>query len=1452
MRTIKLLTLILMNLFALTMNAEQWIDLTENYIKNAGFDNNSADYWDGTAFGFVNPMSNAEHYQRDFDTYQQLTGLTPGKYRIRMQGFYRAGSSADDWNHYNRGEEEYHNAQLYATSSEGDYWSPICYASSAALDAPLTGTTATVGSGGVTKYLPNTMEASHYWFEAGYYENEVECEVGEDGLLTIGIRKSKTISADWTCIDNWRIEYWGEVKKITTVYFLPSTQTMVVGDKIRLEPKILPADATIKKLVWDTSDQTVATVDQTGMVTCLRAGTVTIMAKTTDGTEKTARCRITVEGGATPAEAIVINEIMPANIDLFVDPSWNYGGYIEIYNPTLIKASIAGCYLSDDPDNLLKWRMPISMGSISPKGFYTIWFDHNDQHCTTQCPFKLDVKGGTIYFSDSEGKLLTSQDYPAAIRRCSYARTADGGSEWSWTGTPSPDATNAGSQFAVTQLDAPVANKAGQVFSGMLQVMVNIPQGATLRYTKDGSTPTLTNGFTSYTGSFSIKTSTSYRFRLFQEGYLPSDVVTHSYILNEKDFNIPILSIVTDNANIFGADYGLFVQGNGNGARGRGQSVKCNWNMEWDRPVSMEYFENGKEVSFAQEVNMSPCGGWSRAWTPHSFKLKANKVYGLNYLAYPFFPNKPYNKNKTLQVRNGGNDTSCRIIDPALQEIISRSGIDVDGQQYQPAFVYINGTLYDVLNIREPNNKHFAYANRGLDDDEMDQFEYSPDSAYVQMTGTRDAFERLYELSQNAADEDTYEEIKQLLDVDEFINYMAVEMYMGCGDWLNNSNNVKGYRPRTEDGKFRFVLFDLDSYGGTDNFNSVENNTWHSLDKLYDCPETYLYREIELAVIWLGLLENDEFRKQFIDAFCLVTGSVFEPNRCKAIVNELAERAYTAMHQQGGSPWGSANGIINTMSASRQNTMINKMKSYGRMQLSGINSITGSLSANIEEARLTVNGLPVPTDKFSGQLFPPVTVKAQAPAGYRFVGWTGSGTTADTELFGTTAKWYYYDKGSLDGKQWMAPDYSTSGWSQGNGSFGFATGSTWTDYNTLINYGTDKNNKRPTYYFRKTVTLDKAPSRDDTFTLNVSVDDGCVVYVNGTEAGRFNMPGGTVKYNTYASTYGDQFSYPQVIELAASLFTKGDNVIAVEVHNNDNVSSDIHWEASLMYGSIVNGDIVSADEEYTLPSKGKFNLVAVYEELGESELAEAQTPVRINEVSAGNSIYINEYFEREDWIELYNTTSETIDLAGMYLSDNINKPTKYQFESGVVSTVIEPHGYRVVWCDKTEPMNQLHASFKLANEDSYVVLTAADKTWADTLQYCAHDGLVTVGRYPDGGNDLFVMKTPTIGRSNTISTYDTLHIEIPVTADGISAPSLIARDGDMSIAYTGRYILVKGKENTAVELTVTTIAGQQVTSTELNLQDGHASYQLNLPQGLYVAYVMDNEGKRCATKLVVK
>ena len=1450
--------------------AQTWIDVTDTYIQNARFDDNSGEGWEGDAWGFAGPMQNAEHYSMTFDTYQSLTGLAKGKYRLSMKGYYRAGSSSDDWNHWKNDGDSYRYAQLYATSSVSDYYTPIVYCSSAALSQGLGGATSQVGDGGWwgggdVKYIPNNMEAAYYWFQAGYYDNMVEdIEVGSDGELRIGTRKTTYVGSDWMCVDDFKLEYYGTLVSVTSVTMSQTKLTMALGETGQLTATVLPENATYRKLTWESSNSDIVSVDDDGNIFAQGEGNAVVTASSTDGSGKYATCNITVKNSGGDKKSIVINEIMAANIDEFMDPTYNYGGFIEIYNPTDNPASLANYYISDDPENLLKWHMPVDIGAAPSHGYMTIWFDHYGFYTKmTQVPFKLDADGGTIYISNSNGELIASQDYPAAIRRCSYARTQDGGDTWGWTATGTPGKTNNSCVFAAEQLETPTVNKEGQLISSAIQVVVNIPSGCTLRYTTDGSTPTLSNGYTSQTGTFSVSASAVYRFRFFKTGYLPSDVKTCSYIYKDKTFSGPIISIVTDNKHINGNDYGIFVIGNGKGRAGNGQSSKCNWNMDWDRPVSLEFFDEGsEEVSFCQEVNISPTGGWSRAWTPHSFKLKAEKKYGLNYLAYPVFPNKPYIKNKTLQVRNGGNDTSCRIKDAAIQGVIQTSGMDVDGQSYRPAYVYVNGKFYSTLNIREPNNKHFAYANKGYDTDEMDQFEYSPDSAYVQMEGTREAFERLLELSENAADPETYEEIKQFLDIDEFINYMACEMYLGSSDWLANSNNCKAYRPRVEGGKFRFVTFDLDAaFSTTNTFWDTHNNRYNkALNTLkgYYNGQT-LYKDIEVSIMWVNLLQNEDFKKQFIDAFCLATYSVFEPSRCKEIVTELATKAATVMSSANtGSPWSTANSVISSLSASRQSTMINNMKSY--MGISGTESITANIASNLDQAKLLINDQPVPTGKFSGTLFLPVTVTAQAPAGYRFKGWNGSGSAKMKTLFDYKTTWKYYDQGSLDNQSWKSKNYSTTSWGEGEAPLGYATGSTWKDPTTVLDYD-DNGSKRPTFYFRKNVALTKAPSSTDEFRLTFFADDGIVVYVNGSEAGRWNMPSGTVSYSTYSSAYGDQYfnseSTPQTMSLSPSLFQRGTNVIAVEVHNCDNHSSDIHWNAMLEMTDDTGGEegYLSTDSAYVLT--GNVDITAIFEPLSDEEQkAAGSNPVMINEVSAGNSIYINDLFKKEDWVELYNTTDEAVDLEGMYLTDKLAKPQKFQFQSGDISTLIEPHGFRIIWCDKKDAVSQLHATFKLDNDDgAYVMLTAQDGSWADTLQYNAMEGDMSFGRYPDGGQNVYAMYNTTIEKSNTITSYDTLHIQMrpEPLPDGIRTESLIARDGGMSITYSGGYILVKNENCLPTTLMVYTPAGQMAGQAQFDMRSGHASYGTALlPEGIYIIRAKDSEGNSVAIRLVVR
>ena len=1053
------------------------------------------------------------------------------------------------------------------------------------------------------------------------------------------------------------------------------------------------------------------------------------------------------------AATCYINEVMPANIDQYLDPSWNYGAWVELYNDTPFEISLEGYYISNNPDSLKMQRIGVNVGDVAAHGHKVLWFEHYDADLyPSQIDMDLDVDGGTIYISDPTGRIVLQQDYPAAVRRCSYARQGDASDTWGWTETPTPGTSNEGISLAAEQLAKPVVDRRGCIFDDEVTVRVEIPAGATLCYTTNGSTPSLENGeqvegakSQPREASFTASQTTTYRWRLFQDGYLPSDVVTCTYLKKEYDYTLPVVSVVTQNENIYSTEYGLFAQGP-NGLTGKGQTAKCNWNCDWDRPVSMEYFEeDSTEVTFAQEVAMTPSGGWSRAWTPHPFKFKAQKVYGLKSMDYPFFDeNRPYQKCKSFKFRNGGNDNTNRFKDAGLQSVIIRSGLNIDCQDYRPAFAYINGKLHAVMNMREPNNHHYAYAHWGYDNDIIDQWAMDPAIGQVQKEGNSDSWDRLMALSVDASDPVVYNQIRNnYLDIDEFINYTAAEMYLGSSDWINNRNNVKAYRPRVEDGKFRFVMFDIDAaFSNSDQFSSIHGNGY------------------DYSKLWRNMLANEEFCKQFVDAFSIVVGAVFDPDRTKTIINELATYAATGQTQTGSSPWGSANSIISSVSASRQTKVHSAMSNYSLLSAYCTLPVTAQISSDLPEARILLDGQPIVTNNLKGTIYAPVTLQAMAPAGYTFSGWYGSGGTSQNELVAKGSKWSYYDQGSLDGSRWMENGYNLGAWKSGNAPLGYAISdkNNSRGINTFIDYGGNTKAKYPTYYFRTSINLQEKGA-DDIYTLNYVSDDGFVIYINGEEGGRYLMPDGTPTFNTYATTNAPGNPQEGTLTIDASLFHKGVNVIAVEVHNNSATSTDIHWDAQLLRQAEMQGDLVSIDSIYHITDKGSIQLQAHFVETLEEEEADgpATAPVCINEVSAGNSIFVNyDYYKKDDWIELYNTTDAPIDVAGMYLTDNLAQPQKFQIPANdQLQTIIPAHGHLIVWASKRNmDAGTIHANFKLGNNDGEVVmLTSADGTWTDTLRYDAHSEKESVGRYPDGGDAVYRMTLPTISRSNTLTTY---------------------------------------------------------------------------------------------------
>ena len=436
--------------------------------------------------------------------------------------------------------------------------------------------------------------------------------------------------------------------------------------------------------------------------------------------------------GDNTSTTLVINEVMASNAGVVMSPATNFDSWIEIYNPDTKDINLAGMYLSNDANNLTKWKMPNDIGAVPAKGYLVVWMGSDDIK-SNQAPFKLDCDGGTIYLSDKNGQLITSVDYPEAMSRTSWARTTDGEEGWNWTADATPGATNATAVFTSNRLDAPVVSVGSQLINGMLTFHVDIPDGATLMYSTDGSVPTAAKEGSptryckkSTNGQFTVSGTANYVFRLFKDGYLPSVPVTRSFIQTSNKYTIPIISIVGDERYFTDPMWGIDIEGS-NGISGKGSDRPVNWNQPWDRPVNFSYISPTEGMLFNQDVNISVSGGWTRNINPRSMKLKSNKIFdGQNRFDYSFFPQKPFNRDKALLIRNGGNDVwnnHARFTDPALTTVIQRSGIDLDVQSTVQVAEYINGEFKGILNLRETSNDKFVYANYGYDDEEIDMFE---------------------------------------------------------------------------------------------------------------------------------------------------------------------------------------------------------------------------------------------------------------------------------------------------------------------------------------------------------------------------------------------------------------------------------------------------------------------------------------------------------------------------------------------------------------------------------------------------------------------------------------------------------------------------------------------------------------------------------------------------------
>ena len=1020
-----------------------------------------------------------------------------------------------------------------------------------------------------------------------------------------------------------------------------------------------------------------------------------------------------------------INEIMSNNVSAVLDNSYNYSMWVEVFNPSSSTSyNQAAYYFTDDLSNPQKWKPTSKL--ITPNAFSVLWFERDDR--AGHASFKLSPEGGVLYLLNLSAQVIDSVVYPSQYRNTSYGRKTDGGAEWVYFEQFSAGSSNNNKTFASEQCTKPVFKLAAGFYDSSQSLSFENPSvGESIYYTINGSEPTKNSTLYSPASIIALNKTSIIRAKSFSSEKLSSDIVTSTFFIGERKISLPIVSIVTDNANLNDNMIGLYVKGS-NGITGNGSDTPSNWNQDWDRPVNFELFDTAKIACLNQELDVSISGGWSRLNPQKSLKISPRKKFGDNKLAYDIFKaSKPNLKYKDIQVRNSGNDFYYSMMRDGFMQSLVGKRLNLDYLAYEPAVMYMNGVYFGIQNLRETSGKDFIYSNYGLDDTDFTLLEswaipydasYTPLSNYITQN----------DITQNSV----YEKVGEMMDIDNFMNYMISEIYFGNTDWPHN--NVKIWKKNT-DGKWRWILYDTD-FG----YNLYDSNLHNHNSLLYALGE----KNDQIPDVWSTLLLrrlmlNDNFRNRFIDRFSIQLSSTFNYERVKQVLDSLSAKIINEIPYHK-SKWGSFrdfNSDLNNMKLFGINRPISMLVYIGNRLVNTSSFQTVNINANTAGASYKMNTESIIDSDISLKYFKgrAISLEAQAVSGRVFKQWELYNTSTLTEI-PMGSDWKYFDGNEIPATNWTSSSYNDASWKSGKAQFGYGE----KGEATTIEYGGNASDKYLTAYFRKTILINDINSKSN-FTLDGLIDDGAAFYVNGIEIGRFNLPSGTLSFSTPASTWNNGSSVHFVIP--ENLLKKGVNTIAVEVHQNSVTSSDLMFDLKL---NCQSNDILQiiASPNFSFTLTEDVNLKAVYD-ISTIDPRDSSNVV-LNELVASNNLIQDEFGDKDDYIELYNKGNEPVNIAGWFLTDTpVNLTLSEIPMTDPVKTTIPPKGRLILWADGDQSQGLLHLNFKLGKEGETIILSKVNGLGAieivDSVSFPALDANMSYSRVPDGSDNWLIQRT---------------------------------------------------------------------------------------------------------------
>jgi hypothetical protein len=565
-----------------------------------------------------------------------------------------------------------------------------------------------------------------------------------------------------------------------------------------------------------------------------------------------------------------ISEFMASHATIQPDTLFGeYPDWIEIYNGGN-DIPLSSIYLSDDSSNPHKWKSTES-GTLRTGEYAIFWADGNDSLNHTS--FKLSSAGEFISISTLEHSFLDSVTYPLQITDVSYGRSSS--NSWTYFAVPTIGNSNSAMEIVTKDYTAspPQFSNSGGIYSGSEMVSLSAPNGGNIYYTLNSSTPTLSS--TKYTSPISMSTTTVIRARVFRDNHLPSSVITQTYLVDE-DISLPVISIVTDSANLWDDYTGIYTIGK-NGISNYG--FTANYVRRWERGANIQYLDTTKGgKSFSADCGLS-IAGERRHMYQKSLKVNFKDNYGVESIEGLLFSNKNTKKFRSFFIRHGGfpDYQNTMFKDGFLQTLVG-TNMNVDWMGYKPSVLYLNSQYWGLYNLREKMDENYLASTYGIDPNNVDIIENQTSVA----NGDNIAYKELMNYAENCdpKSDEAYQYFVNNIDIASYFDYSVAQMFLGNMDWPGN--NIRVWREKKEGAKWRWLFIDIDVALGTWEpltHNMLEHSLAENSDVWWNPPQsTLLLRKV---------LGNTKLRDRFIQTYSTHLNITFNPIKTVALLDSM-------------------------------------------------------------------------------------------------------------------------------------------------------------------------------------------------------------------------------------------------------------------------------------------------------------------------------------------------------------------------------------------------------------------------------------------------------------------------------------------------------------------------------------------------------------------------------------